>query len=218
MLKEKKEQVVGELVERFRSSDTLIVADYRGLDMTTIDGVRTELLKHGARFSVVKNTLTKRAAEEAGVEALDEFLEGPTAIAFVQDGDMVAVAKTLNEAARQTRILTLKGGILQGRPVTADQVRDLATLPPADVLRGQVLGAVVGPLSAIVGLFAAPLRDFAGVIDARIDQLREQGDGDAPVPGADAEVAPPEAASAEGGEESGDQAASEGVPNETEEG
>jgi large subunit ribosomal protein L10 len=196
VLKEKKEQVVAELVERFRTSDTLIVADYRGLDMTALDGVRTELLKHGARFSVVKNTLTKRAAEAAGVEALGEFLEGPTAIAFVQDGDMVAVAKTLNDTARQTRILTLRGGILDGRPVTADQVRDLATLPPVDVLHGQVVGAVVGPLNAIVGLFAAPLRDLVGVLDARTAELREQGDtGEAgveaaPEPEAAVEAAP----------------------------
>jgi large subunit ribosomal protein L10 len=176
VLKEDKERVVAELVERLRTADTLIVADYRGLDMTAIDDLRTELLKHGARFSVVKNTLTRRAADAAGVEALGEFLEGPTAIAFVQDGDMVAVAKALNDTARQTRILTLKGGILDGRAVTADQVRDLATLPPADVLRGQVVGAIVGPLNAIVGLFTAPLRDLVGVLDARTAQLREQGD------------------------------------------
>ena len=174
MLKEKKEQVVAELVERLRTSETLIVADYRGLPMTELDGVRTELLKHGAEFSVVKNTLTKRAAEAAGVEGLDELLQGPTAIAFVGGGDMVAVAKTLNETARRTRILALKGGILQGRPMSADQVRDLANLPPAEVIRGQTLGAIVGPLNAIVGIFAAPLRDMVGVLDARIKQLQEQ--------------------------------------------
>src|SRR5215211_2626096 len=145
MLRQEKEQVVAELAERLRSSETLIVADYRGLTMSEIDGVRTELLKHGARFSVVKNSLTKRAADEAGVPQLVELLEGPTAIAFVEDGDMVAVAKSLNDTARQTKILSLRGGILQGQPMTADQVRDLAALPPADVLQGQVLGAVVGP-------------------------------------------------------------------------
>jgi large subunit ribosomal protein L10 len=174
MKRTEKEHVVAELVERLRTSDTLIVADYRGLPMTELDGVRTELLKHGARFSVVKNTLTKRAAEAAGIPELNELLEGPTAIAFVAAGDMVAVAKTLNETARRTRILALRGGILQGRRMTADDVRDLANLPPADVLRGQVLGAVVGPLNAVVGLFTAPLRDFVGVIDARIRQLEEQ--------------------------------------------
>jgi large subunit ribosomal protein L10 len=185
LLRQDKERVVEELVERLRSCDTLIVADYRGLTMSEIDGVRTELLKHGARFSVVKNTLTKRAAEEAGVTDLIELLDGPTAIAFVQDADMVAVAKSLNDTAKQTRVLTLKGGILQGQPVGPDEVVRLASLPPADVLQSQVLGAVVGPLNAIVGLFTAPLRDLVGVIDARISQLQEQG-----------ETAEPEAAAA----------------------
>ena len=174
MLREDKEQIVADLVERLRTSDTLIVADYRGLKMTDIEGVRSELLKHGARFAVVKNTLTRRAAEAAGVSELNEFLEGPTAIAFVGDGDMVAVAKILNETARRTRILSLKGGILQGRTITSDQVRELGNLPQADVLRGQVLGAVVGPLNAIMGIFAAPLRELVGVLDARIRQLEGQ--------------------------------------------
>lgn len=174
MLREDKERVVADLVERLRTAETLIVADYRGLTMTDIDGVRGELLKLGARFTVVKNTLTRRAAEAAGVDALHEFLEGPTALAFVSEGDMVAVAKTLNDTARRTKILTLKGGILQGRAITADQVRDLASLPPEDVLRSQVLGVIVGPLSAIVGVFTAPLRDLVGVVDARIRQLEEQ--------------------------------------------
>ncbi len=188
MLKKDKERVVAELVERLRESDTLIVADYRGLTMSEIDGVRTELLKHGARFSVVKNTLTRRAAEEAGVKGLVELLEGPTAIAFVLEGDMVAVAKSLNDTARQTKVLSLKGGILQGQPVGADEVQRLAALPPANVLQGQVLGAVVGPLNAIVGLFTAPLRDLVGVLDARIHQLQEQGGATEP------DVAEPEAA------------------------
>lgn len=171
MLKQEKERVVADLVERLRASDTLIVADYRGLSMPEIDGVRTEVLKHGARFTVVKNTLTKRAAEEAGVPELVEFLDGPTAIAFVGDGDMVGVAKALNDTARQTKILTVRGGILEGKTMTAEQVRELASLPPADVLRGQVLGAIVAPLNAIAALINAPLQNFVGLIDARIEQL-----------------------------------------------
>ena len=209
MQRQDKERVVEELVERLRASDTLIVADYRGLTMSEIDGVRTELLKHGARFSVVKNSLTKLAAEEAGVEPLIDLLDGPTTIAFVQDGDMAAVAKSLNDTARQTRVLTLKGGILQGQPVGTDEVVRLASLPPADVLQAQVLGAVVGPLNAIVGLFAAPLRDLVGVIDARISQLQEQGETAEPEAAVEAEettetdVAEPEASAAESEPESG---------------
>ncbi len=176
MRKDQKQQVVAELVERLKSTDTLIVADYRGLSVTEIDGVRTELISHGARFSVVKNTLTKRAADEAGMPELNELLDGPTAIAFVNEGDMVAVAKTLSETARRTKVLELRGGILQGKPMSAEQVRDLASLPPVEALRGEVLGAIIAPLNAIASLVNAPLQNLVGLIDARVDQLREQGD------------------------------------------
>jgi large subunit ribosomal protein L10 len=206
LLKRDKERVVAELVERLRASDTFIVADYRGLTMSEIDGVRTELLKHGARFSVVKNTLTKRAAEQAGVPSLVELLEGPTAIAFVLEGDMVAVAKTLNDTARQTKVLSLKGGLLQGQPVGAEEVQKLAALPPADVLQSQVLGAVIGPLNAIVGLFTAPLRDLVGVLDARISQLQEQGET---VEASDPEVEAVSEDASEAPEESGSEAEAE---------
>jgi large subunit ribosomal protein L10 len=194
MLKREKERVVADLVERLRASDTLIIADYRGLTMPEIDGVRTEVLKHGARFTVVKNTLTKRAAEEAGVPELVELLDGPTAIAFVGDGDMVGVAKALSDTARQTKILSVRGGILQGKPMSAEQVRDLASLPPAEVLRGQVLGAIVAPLSAIAALINAPLQDLVGLIDVRIEQLEAQGGTEQPpdeAPAADDETAEP---------------------------
>ena len=178
MKKEDKEKVVAELTELLRTSPTLMVADYRGLTMPQIDTLRGRLLEHGARFAVVKNTLTRRAAEAAGADALLALLEGPTAIAFLQsDGDLVAVAKALADSARETRILAIRGGILEGRPVEAADVEELAKLPPADVLRGQVLGAVTAPLTNIVGLFTAPLQDLYGLIDARIEQLQTQGEG-----------------------------------------
>jgi large subunit ribosomal protein L10 len=169
-----KEQAVAELVERLRTTKSLIVADYRGLTNSELDGLRGELLKHGARFSVVKNTLTRRAAEAAGAEALLALLEGPTAIAFLEtDGDPVAVAKALRDAARVTRVVAVRGGVLEGRPVTSDEVATLANLPPVELLRGQVLGAITAPLHTIVGLFTAPLRDLVGLLDARSEQLGE---------------------------------------------
>ena len=198
MLRNDKEQVVAELADRLRASETLILADYRGLSVTELDDVRTKLLEHGARFSVVKNTLTKRAAEDAGLETLTALLDGPTAIAFVGDGDMAAVAKTLNDTARRTKILEIKGGILQGAPMDAAQVVELASLPPADVLRGQVLGAIVGPLNEIVGLFAAPLQNLVGLLDARVEQLESAEAAEAAPaqeePTAEAPEEPPEAA------------------------
>jgi large subunit ribosomal protein L10 len=167
-----KEKIVAELTERLRDAETLIVADYRGLTMKEIDALRGQLLQHGARFTVVKNSLTRRAAEEAGAEAVLAMLQGPTAIAFLEsEGDPVAVAKALSDAARTTKVLALRGGVLEGRAMSADEVEELAKLPPEDVLRGQVLGAISAPLYAILGLFTAPLQDLHGLIQARIDQL-----------------------------------------------
>jgi large subunit ribosomal protein L10 len=178
MQKPEKERVVADLVERLRSTETLIVADYRGLSVAKINELRGQLRDHGARFTVVKNTLTRRAAEEAGADALLALLEGPTAIAFLQsDGDPVAVAKALSAAARETRVLEIRGGILDGQQIGEEEVRSLATLPPAEVLRAQLVGAVSGPLTTVVGLFTAPLRDLVNVLDARINQLQEESGG-----------------------------------------
>src|SRR5438552_14922437 len=114
MDKTQKERVVAELAERLRTSETLIVADYRGLTMPQIDELRGKLLEHGARFAVVKNTLTRRAAEAAGADALLALLEGPTAIAFLEaEGDPVAVAKALADTARQREVLVVRGGLLE---------------------------------------------------------------------------------------------------------
>jgi large subunit ribosomal protein L10 len=176
MLREDKERLVAELTERLERSETLIVADYRGLTVTDIDKLRTDLLSHGARFTVVKNTLTRRAAEAAGATDLMALLEGPTAIAFLEgDGDPVAVAKALNDAAK-AEVLSIKGGVLQGTTMTADSVKELAALPPVDTLRAQVAGAILSPLTTVVMLLSAPLHDLVGLIDARIRQLEEGGD------------------------------------------
>jgi large subunit ribosomal protein L10 len=173
--KDDKERLVAELTERLRTTETLLVADYRGLTMPQIDELRTKLLEHGARFAVVKNTLTRRAAEAAGTDTLLALLEGPTAIAFLESGgDPVAVAKALVDTARETRVLEVRGGLLEGRPVEPSEIESLAKLPPVDVLRGQVLGAITAPLTAIIGLFTAPLQDLYGLLDARIEQLGEQ--------------------------------------------
>jgi large subunit ribosomal protein L10 len=189
MLKAEKERIVAELAERLKSTPTLFVADYRGLSVTEIDDLRTKLIEHGARFSVVKNTLTRRAAEAAGADALLALLEGPTAIAFIEaDGDLVAVAKALADSARTTRVLAIRGGLLDGAPIGEDEVKNLATLPPVDVLRGQVLGAITGPLTTIVALISAPVRDLLGLIDARIEQLGDSADAESPSSGGEAEV------------------------------
>ena len=177
MQRTEKEKIVAELTERLRDSETMIVADYRGLSVKEIDELRTKLLEQGASFTVVKNSLTRRAAEAAGADALLTLLDGPTAIAFLDTGgDAVAVAKALADSTKTTRVLAVRGGVMQGRAISAEDVEELAKLPPADVLRGQVLGAISAPLYAIVGLFTAPLQDLYGLIEARIEELGGLGD------------------------------------------
>ena len=198
MQKEDKERVVEELTERLKSSETLLVADYRGLTMPQIDGLRDELAKHGARFQVVKNTLTRRAAEAASADALLPLLEGPSAIAFIEaEGDPAAVAKALAAAARETRVLEIRGGVMQARTLTADEVDALSKLPSIDVLRGQVVGAILGPLNAILGLVNAPLQNLHGLIDARIEQLGGAEDEAPAAPEPEAAAPEPEAAEPE---------------------
>lgn len=179
MHKTEKERVVAELAERLRETESVIVADYRGLTNSQLAALRTKLREHGARFSVVKNTLARRAADEAGAEALLALLEGPTAIAFVEaDGDPAAVAKALAGVADETKILSLRGGILSGQALTDADVQQLAKLPPIDVLKSQLVGVIVAPLTQLAALLAAPVRDLVGLIDARIAQLEEGGDKD----------------------------------------
>jgi len=220
MRRDQKEQVVEELTARLKAAETLLVADYRGLTMPQIDELRTRLLESGARFTVVKNTLTRRAAEAAGTEGLLALLDGPSAIAFLEaDGDMVATAKALADAARATNVLEIRGGIMQGRAVTPEEVEILAKLPPADVLRGQVLGAIVAPLTALAGLLNAPLQNLRGLIDARIEQLGGEEEAAAPEPEPEAEAAPapePEAEAAPAEEAPADEAAAEEAPAEEE--
>src|SRR5881397_3557442 len=190
--------------------------------MPQIDDLRTKLLEHGARFAVVKNTLTRRAAEAAGTDTLLALLEGPTAIAFLESGgDPVAVAKALVDAARETRVLEVRGGLFEGRPIEPSEIESLAKLPPLDVLRGQVLGAITAPLTAIVGLFTAPLQDLYGLLDARIEQLGgetpEAASGSEPQAQEEAAAAAEETTSdeASGSEPQSEPAPEEPAPEET---
>ena len=232
MLKTDKERIVEELAAELGSAETLIVADYRGLTNKQLEALRDQLLPQGARLRIVKNTLTRRAAQQAGAEELLVMLEGPTAIAFVESsGDPAAVAKALAATAKETNVLTLRGGILEGKALSGEDVDMLATLPPVDVLRGQLVGAIVAPLTQLLGLVSAPLRDLHGLIDARIEQLEEQGQVVGPVAEAEAEgetedpaieeeapAAAGPATSAEGVDTPPDSASAEsGVPDEIDE-
>jgi len=213
MQKEDKERVIAELTERLRLAETVIVADYRGLTMTQIDALRGRLIEHGARFQVVKNTLTRRAAEAAGADAVLALLEGPTALAFVEaDGDIVAVAKALADSAKETKVLEIRGGVMQGRVISSADVESLSTLPSLEVLRGQVIGVILAPLNQLLALVNAPLQGLYGLIDARIEQLEAQGDTSAA--GAPEATEPPEteAAAEEVAPESAEEPAADAQP------
>ncbi len=209
-----KERVVAELAEQLRSTDSLIVADYRGLTNAQLEELRGKLRGSGARFQVVKNTLTRRAASEAGAEALLALLEGPTAIAFVDaDGDPVAVAKALSDTAKETKVLALRGGTLSGRSITGEDVEELAKLPAPEVIKSQFVGVIVAPLTQLAALLAAPLRDLVGLIDARIAQLEEGGDTSASAaPAAEEAPADEAAADAPADEAPADEAPAEAAP------
>ncbi|HEX2587351.1 MAG TPA: 50S ribosomal protein L10 [Gaiellales bacterium] len=172
MNRDEKREVVERLVTQIKESKALIVTDYRGLTVTQTAEIRNALREAGASFHVAKNTLAKLAAEQAERPTLLEFLEGPTAIAFIED-DPAAAAKKLSEVARSTRILAVKGGVMNGHTLSADQIRDLGDLPPRTVLLSQVVGALAAAPQATVGVLNAPLRDIVAVLDAYIAKRQE---------------------------------------------
>lgn len=172
-----KEQTVGELSDKLSRSQIVIVTDYRGLTVSEMSDLRGRLRQAGAEYQVAKNTLTRFAAEQAGRGGLVEDLKGPSAIAFGYE-DPAALAKSLQEYLRVSRTvnLTIKGGILGDRRVSAEDIGRIAELPPRDVVLGQALGSVVAPLTSFLMVVSAPLQNLIGVIEARRQQLEESGE------------------------------------------
>jgi large subunit ribosomal protein L10 len=168
-----KRTVVDELTAKIRESESMIVTDYRGLSVTQLSEVRDQLRESGATLTVAKNTLARIAAGLAEKPDLVELLQGPTAIAFVSD-DPAAAAKKLSEIARQTRILVVRGAIVEGETLSADQVKQLGDLPSKDVLQAQVVGAIASPLQGAYATLAAPLREFLVVLDQYIEKRQAE--------------------------------------------
>jgi large subunit ribosomal protein L10 len=167
-----KAAAVAELTEEFRSSSAAVLTEYRGLTVAQLKTLRTTL---GATtsYAVVKNTLTKIAAREAGVVGVEEHLSGPSAIAFVK-GDVVEAARGLRDFAKANPFLVIKGGVLDGRPITADDIRTLADLEPREVILAKLAGALKASLTNAVSLFAAPLAQTARLLEA----LRQKAEAD----------------------------------------
>jgi large subunit ribosomal protein L10 len=178
MARSDKNAAVAELTEDFRSSAGALLTEYRGLTVKQLQELRRSLADN-ASYAVVKNTLTKIAARDAGVDSFEEQLSGPSAIAFIT-GDAVLAAKGLRDFARANPALVIKAGVLDGKPLTASEIVKLADLESREVLLAKLAGAMAASLQGAVGLFAAPLSQTARLVEA----LRAQTEQAQPEPAA----------------------------------
>src|SRR3954452_3859189 len=186
-----KVSAVAEITEHFSSSSAAVITEYRGLTVKQITDLR-RVLGGETTYAVVKNTLTKRAAADAGVDIDDALLQGPTAIAFVK-GDPVTAAKGLRDFARTHPLLVIKGGVLEGKSLSADEVRSIADLESREVLLAKLAGALKALPTRAAGLFQAPLSQMARLAKALEEKKPADGAADAPT----AEAAAAETESAE---------------------
>ena len=170
----RKEAIVAELTDSFQRSNLTIVADYRGLSVAALQDFRKQLSPAQGQVMIAKNTLARIAAKAADRTDIEPNLEGPTALVFAY-GDPVDTAKIVTGFARSSRILTVRGALLESQPISADQVNELASLPARDVLLGQMVGGLSSPLYGIVGVLAAPVRSVMYVLQARMAQLGDEG-------------------------------------------
>jgi large subunit ribosomal protein L10 len=192
MNREQKTAVVEEIAEQIQSAQAIFAVDYRGISVAQAAELRARLREADARFKVVKNSLSERAADKAGADGLKALLVGPTALAFVQ-GDAALAAKALNDAARQLNLLDFKGGMMNGAALTADDVRSIARLPSREVLNAQLVGTIAAPISGLVRTLNALIAGVAIQLQAIADQGLVSGSPAAPPAGDAAEAATPEA-------------------------
>lgn len=186
MARPDKAAAVAELAEQFRSSNAAVLTEYRGLTVAQLKELR-RALGENAKYAVVKNTLTKIAAHEAGIDQLDDLFEGPSAIAFV-NGDPVEAAKGLRDFAKAHPLLVIKGGVLEGKALSADEIKKLADLESREVLLAKLAGAMKASMAKAAATFQAPLTEFARTAEALRLKVEQGGAGE-PAPAADDEAA-----------------------------
>jgi large subunit ribosomal protein L10 len=177
--REQKAAVIEEVAAQITESEAIFAIDYRGISVPQAAELRTRLRDADASFRVVKNTLSERAADQAGAEGLKELLAGPTAMTFVR-GDAAAAAKALRDFQRANQLLHFKGGWMNGAPLSGDDITAIAQLPSREVLYGRLVGVVASPLTGL----AAALGGLIGGLARQLGQIAEQGlvGGDAPAP------------------------------------
>lgn len=196
MAKAEKVSAVAEIADRFRNSSAAVITEYRGLSMAQLTELR-RALGSGAKYRVAKNTLVKRAAEDAGVQGLEDLFIGPTAITFV-DGEPVDAAKALRDFAKTNKALTIKGGYMDGRPLSVDEVNRIADLESREVMLAKLAGALQGNLVKAATMFSEPAAQVARLAGALQDKREAAGESapaaeaapaaDAPAPDADAQA------------------------------
>ena len=188
MNREQKTAVVEEVAAQIRESEAVFAVDYRGMSVPQAATLRERLGEAGARFRVVKNTLTLRAADQAGAETLTDVLEGPTAFTFVNPdgGDVALAAKALAQFKREHNLLDFKGGLMNGEPLTAEQIAEIAQLPAKDVLHGQLVGVVASPITGLV----RGLNQLIAGLAVALGQIQAEGKIGSEEPATPAEEAP----------------------------
>lgn len=162
---EEKSLLVSEIKEKFQQSSGVVLADYRGLTVAQVTQLRARLRKAGVEYRVLKNTLVRRAADEIGVEGLESFLKGPTALAFSEDP--VAPAKILLDFAKENKLKSfqIKAGVLEGRVIGAEGVKALADLPSREVLLAMVLRGMQAPLTGMANVLQGPIRKMGYALE-----------------------------------------------------
>jgi large subunit ribosomal protein L10 len=195
MNRDQKAAVVEEVAAQIQESEAVFAVDYRGISVPQAAELRVKLNEAGARFRVVKNTLTLLAADKAGAEALKEVLDGPTAFTFVtaEGGDVALAAKALAQFRRENDLLEFKGGVMNGEVLTAEQIGELSRLPSLDVLHGQLVGVIASPITGLVRGLNALIAGVAIQLQKIVDEgLLPAGEAPAAEPEAPAEETPAE--------------------------
>lgn len=171
--RQQKEKMLGEYADNLSRSKVMILANYRGLTVAQLTDLRQRLREQNSNFQVIKNTLFARVLKDAAIPVTEDQLDGPLGVSFCF-GDAPPVAKVLLDFARETQILQVQGAILGARLLPAEKVRELADLPPREVILAQLLGTVQGPMSSLVSTINAPLREIVQVLTARAEQGQEE--------------------------------------------
>jgi large subunit ribosomal protein L10 len=190
MNREQKAVAIEEIAAHIDESHAIFAVDYRGISVPQVAELRAKLRDADATFKVVKNSLTERAADQAGAETLKEYLAGPTALTFVR-GDVATAAKAIADYAKATQLLPFKGGLMDGAVLDVDQLRSLSRLPSREVLYGQLVGVVASPVGGLVRSLAALVGGLASAL-GQVQQKKESGEipaGEAPAAVAEAPAA-----------------------------